>query len=202
MQVDARDMFSPKPTVMALEALTKLKRNETLAVLVNNGKAVDELVHLAGEYDCGVALDYEDDYTVVTVTPTRKITVSNPLEEALRLMGVTPDQPTIYLFGADSLGRGNEELGRILATEFLIDLGLQEDLPAAMAFYNSGVRLLEQGSPAADAIADLVSFGVQILADSVSVEAYGLEGKLVECEVVDPYVCVALLSTRHGVITL
>lgn len=202
MQVDARDMFSPKPTVMALEALTKLKKHETLAVLVNDGKAVDELMHLAEERDCGFALENEGDYSVVTLSPRQKVKVKNPLEEALRLMGIGPAQPPLFLFGSDSLGSGNDELGRVLATEVLIDLELQEDLPGVILFYNSGVKLLEKGAPSAEAAKALSELGVEILADSVSIDAYDLEGKIVCGEIVDPYVVVALLSSHHGVITL
>lgn len=201
MQVDARDLFSPKPTVMALEALTQLKQHETLAVLVNDGKAVDELMHLAEERDCGFSLESEGDYSVVTLAPRSRVKVVNPLEEALRLMGITPNQAPVYLFGSDSLGAGNQEVGRILATEVLYDLGLQEDLPGAIVFYNSGVNLLKADSPAVQAIQDLIDLGVEILADSVSVEAYGLEDGLACGEVVDPYVMVAVVSAQRGVIS-
>lgn len=202
MQVDARDMFSPKPTVLALEALTKLKLHETLAVLVNDGKAVDELMHLAEERDCGFTLENEGDYSVVTLAPTRKIKVENSLEEALRLMGITPMTAPVFLFGSDSLGRGSEELGRILANEVLIDLGLQEDLPGAIIFYNSGAKMTQEGHEAVEALKDLEGLGVEILTDSVSLEVFGSEDKVAVGEVVDPYVVAALISAQPGVITL
>lgn len=201
MQVDARDLFSPKPTIMALEALTKLKKHETLAVLVNDGKAVDELMHLAEEQVCGFTLEDEGDYSVVTLAPTRPVKVNDPLQEALHLMGISPMTAPVLIFGSDSLGHGNDTVGRILANEIIYDLVLQEDLPSALVFYNSGAKLAMQGSPALDSLTELEDLGVEILIDSVSTEAYGGEDKIAVGEVVDPYIVVALLTSQPGVIT-
>ena len=203
MQLDARDLFSPKPTVMALEALTGLKDGEALAVMVNAGKPVDELMRLAEEHHCGFLFEDEGDYVVCTFKPTHRIKVDRPpLEEALRLMGVTPlDAPTV-LFGSDKLGQGNDMVGEILANEFIIDLTLQEELPSAVVFYNSGAKLTQEGSPAVDSLKILEELGVEILTDAVSVEAFGSEDKVAVGDIVDPYIICALLTSQPGVITL
>lgn len=202
MQVDARDLFSPKPQIMALEAIQQLKKHETLAVLVNDGKAVDELMHLAEEYHCGFTLENEDEYSVVTLAPTSKIKVANPLEEALRMMGIRPNLAPVYLFGADSIGRGNDELGRILLREIIFDLSLQEELPGALVFYNSGAKLTQKDSHALESLQQLAALGVEILTDTVSLEAFGSEEELAVGDAVDPYLIVALLSGYPGVITM
>lgn len=200
MQINARDLFSPKPTILALEALTKLRRNESLAVLVNDGKAVDDLMHLASEHDCGFSLEDEGDYSVVTLVPTAPIRVADPLQEALHLMGIAPLSAPIYLFGSDSLGKGDEMVGRVLANEFIYDLALQEDLPSAIVFYNSGARLTLPESPVLEQIIELEDLGVEILTDSVSAEFYGDGSGVGVGEIVDPYIIIALLSTMPGVI--
>ncbi len=203
MQVDARDLFSPKPAVMALTALTQLKKHETLAVLVNDGKAVSELMHLAEEHNCGFSLENEGDYSVVTLAPTAKVTVSNPLEEALHLMGIEPLAPPIFLVGSEYVGAGDKRLGSIIANEVIFNIGLQENLPSAVIFYNSGAKLTRADSPVLDALKDLVELGVEVLTDSVSIEVYGADdGTVAVGEIVDPYIIVALLSTQHGVITM
>lgn len=202
MQVDARDLFSPKPTIMALEGLTRLKKHETLAVLVNDGKAVDELMHLAEEHNCGFTLEDEGDYSVVTLAPRRQVKVANPLEEALHIMGIAPMSAPTFLFGSDSVGQGDEMLGRVLANEIIYDLGLQEDLPSAVVFYNSGAKLTRTDSPILDALRELEGLGVEILTDSVSAEVYGSEDGVGVGDIVDPYIVVALLSSQPGIITL
>jgi TusA-related sulfurtransferase len=203
MQLDARDLFSPKPTVMALEALAGLRDGEALAVMVNAGKPVDELMHLAEEHHCGFLFEDEGDYVVCTFTPTQRIKIERPpLEEALRLMGITPLEAPTVLFGSDKLGQGNDLVGEILANEFIIDLTLQEDLPSAVVFYNSGAKLTQEGSPAIEYLQILEELGVEILTDAVSVEAFGSEDKVAVGDVVDPYIICALLTSQPGVITL
>lgn len=187
---------------MALEALTKLKKHETLAVLVNDGKAVDELMHLAEEHVCGFTLEDEGDYSVVTLAPTVPVKIVDPLQEALRLMGIAPLTAPVILFGSDSIGHGNETVGQILANEFIYDLALQEDLPTAVVFYNSGAKFTMKESPVLEQIVELEDLGVEILTDSVSAEAYGGEENVGVGEVVDPYIIVALLTSQPGVITL
>jgi TusA-related sulfurtransferase len=202
MQIDARDLFSPKPTVMTLEALTRLKKDETLAVLVNDGKAVDELMHLAEEQGCGFMLEDEGDYSVVTLSPTRQVKIDDPLQEALHLMGITPMTAPTILFGSDKLGSGNDMVGSILANEVIYDLALQEDLPGALVFYNSGAKLTMQDSPVLEQLVELEDLGVEILTDSVSAEAFGGEEHVGVGEVVDPYIVVALLTAQPGVMSL
>ncbi len=202
MQVDARDLFSPKPTVMALEALTQLKKHETLAVLVNDGKAVDELMHLAEKERCGFTLEDEGDYSVVTLAPTQQVKVDDPLQAALRLMGVTPTTAPTILFGSDRLGHGNDTVGTILANEVIYDLALQEDLPSALVFYNSGAKLTMRESAVIEQLVELEDLGVEILTDSVSAEAFGGDENVAVGEVVDPYIIVALLTAQPGVMSL
>ncbi len=202
MQVDARDLFSPRPTVMALEALTKLKKEETLAVLVNDGKAVDELMHLAEEHDCRFALEDEGDYSVVTLAPTYQVKVVDPLEEALRLMGITPMSNPIIVFGSDTVGTGNDMVGKILMQEFIYDLALQEDLPSAIVFYNGGAKLAMRESEVLEQLVELEDLGVELLVDSVSAEAFGGEDNVGVGEVVDPYIVVALLTSQPGIIRM
>lgn len=201
MQVDARDLFSPKPTIMALEALSKLKRHETLAVLVNDGKAVDDLMHLAEEQICIFTLEDEGDYSVVTLAPTKPVKVEDPLEEALRLMGITPNTAPVFLFGSDTVGHGNDMVGQILANEIIYDFVLQEDLPSAIVFYNSGAKLTMKDSPVLESLVELEDLGVEIMTDSVSAESFESAGGVGVGEVVDPYIVVALLTMQPGVIT-
>ena len=92
--------------------------------------------------------------------------------------------------------------GRILANEFIYDLALQENLPGALVFYNSGAKLTQQDSPVLESLIELADLGVEILTDSVSVEAFGGEESVGVGEIVDPYIVVALLSAQPGVMSL
>ena len=202
MQIDARDLFNPKPVVMALEALSELSEGETLAVLVNDGKAVESLMHLAEEEKCRFTREDEGDYAVVTLEPTRKIVASKPLEEAVNLMGLQVLDAPVVVFGSDRLGSGDDTVGRILANEIIFDLCYQEVIPSAIVLYNSGVNLALEGAETVESLSILVEHGCEVLVDSVSLERFGAFAPLAVGEEVDPYIIGQVLTSQPGVISL
>ena len=85
---------------------------------------------------------------------------------------------TVIVSG-EFLGRGDDELGRILMGSFLRKLCLTENLPKEIVFYNAGVKLLAEGSSALDAIEMLSQKGVNLTACGSCVNYYKLS-KLID----------------------
>ena len=70
------------------------------------------------------------------------------------------------LITTDRVGRGSDELGRVLMKSFLYSLARNAEKPSAVLLMNDGVRLACEGS---DSVSDL-----QLLAeDGVSIRACG-----------------------------
>lgn len=198
MQIDARDLFNPKPAAMTFDALTKLKAGESLSVLVNQGKAVDSLVHIAEQEHCNFLLEDEGDYSVVTLTLTRDLEAENPVEEALLALGITAPEEPIVVFGSDSLGTGNELLGQVLTRELIFDFANQEVIPSILVFLNSGVKLCCEGSPCLEDLQAHVEQGTEILVDAVSLDAFDLTDKVAIGEVIQPYVFADIVFQHNG----
>lgn len=201
MQVDARDLFNPKPVVIALEALSELSEGESLAVLVNDGLAVQSLVKLADEQHCKFVREDEGDYTVVTLTPTRRIVTTKPIERAVALMDVVGQQPTIII-GSEAMGRGDKRLGRILMDEVIYDMAFQEVVPQDIVFVNSGVRLTTTGSPVIDQLKMVEALGAEIHSDAVSLDGYGLSEQVEVGDIIQPYNIAQILVSRTNVVVL
>jgi selenium metabolism protein YedF len=70
---------------------------------------------------------------------------------------------TVLIINADSMGRGDERLGGLIIGKFLQTLADMPELPVAVAFYNSGVRLLCEGSPVLEPLGKLQTAGVELL---------------------------------------
>jgi len=68
------------------------------------------------------------------------------------------------LIGSEFLGRGDDDLGARLIGSFLRTLAALEAKPERIIFLNSGVRLLESGSPVLDALEALDEAGVDLAA--------------------------------------
>ncbi|HEY3314146.1 MAG TPA: sulfurtransferase-like selenium metabolism protein YedF [Bacillota bacterium] len=84
----------------------------------------------------------------------------------------------VFFIGSDSLGRGEEELGKLLMANFLRQLGEAPEKPKALFLANTGVKLCAQGSKAIDHIKKLEESGVEVLLCRTCVEWFDLEGKL------------------------
>jgi selenium metabolism protein YedF len=83
-----------------------------------------------------------------------------------------------FLVQSEGLGRGNDQLGLMLMANFLRLLGDSQDKPAALVFWNAGVKLICEGSPVLVHLKKLEEQGVEILACTTCLEFYDLADKL------------------------
>lgn len=82
------------------------------------------------------------------------------------------------LIQSEGLGIGDDKLGELLIANFLRLLGEKEDKPKAIIFWNTGVRLVCEGSQVLEHIKRLENAGVEILACTTCLEYLDLEDKL------------------------
>jgi selenium metabolism protein YedF len=81
------------------------------------------------------------------------------------------------LIQSDVLGRGNDDLGKLLMANFLRLLGESKEKPAALIFWNTGVRLVSEGSWALGHLKALEEQGVEIRACRTCLEFFELTDK-------------------------
>lgn len=84
-----------------------------------------------------------------------------------------------FLIQSEGLGRGDDQLGILLMANFMRLLGESEEKPNALIFWNTGVRLVCQGSKVLDYIKRIEQQGVEILACTTCLEYFDLLDKLV-----------------------
>jgi selenium metabolism protein YedF len=108
----------------------------------------------------------------------------------------------ILAINCETMGRGSEELGAVLMGSFLRKLCSAEARPEAMLFYNSGVRLLAEGSPVLDALSTLEKLGVDLVACGTCAGYYGLTDKMVVGRISDMGEIVARLLNSEATVTI
>jgi len=81
------------------------------------------------------------------------------------------------LIQSEVLGRGEDELGQMLMANFLRLLGESKEKPAALLFWNTGVRLVAEGSWALAHLKILEEHGVGILACRTCLDYFELTEK-------------------------
>src|SRR5512139_545673 len=83
----------------------------------------------------------------------------------------------VFLIQSEGLGRGEDRLGGLLMSNFLRLLGESKDKPSTMVFWNTGVRLVCEGSQVLDHLKRLEEQGVEILACTTCLEYFDLVDK-------------------------
>ena len=85
----------------------------------------------------------------------------------------------VFLIQSEGLGRGEEQLGSLLMANFLRLLGANEEKSETIIFWNTGVRLVCEGSRVLAHLKKLEEQGVTILACTTCLEYFELEDKIV-----------------------
>lgn len=103
---------------------------------------------------------------------------------------------------SESMGQGDDELGRTLAASFFRNLATGGRLPDAVVFYNTGVRLLVPDSAAAEPLARLADAGVDLLACGTCVARFELDRSALVGRVSNMQEIAALLMESASVVKL
>jgi selenium metabolism protein YedF len=106
------------------------------------------------------------------------------------------------LITSEFLGQGYDELGAKLMGSFLRTLLASENKPDRIVFYNSGVKLVSEGSPVLDVLNDLNEAGVQLVACGTCVGFFKLDEKIAKERVSNMTEIVRILTEANSVLTV
>ncbi len=100
------------------------------------------------------------------------------------------------------MGRGDDELGQVLLRSYLHTLREVTPSPDTMVFFNSGVMLAAEGSPALDDLRALTDQGVQVLLCGTCVEHFDLKERVAVGEISNMYAISEAMFQAGKVISL
>ena len=171
--VNARGLTCPQPVVLAKQAI---ETNEQVKVIVDDETALENVKRLGSKQGCDVQVEKKNDGTY-EINLTRKAGTN---EESVALCGEASaaSGPFVLVISADTMGRGNDELGYVLIRAFLHTVCLQKEKPDVMIFYNTGVNLTVQGSEVLEDLKQLESEGVQLLVCGTCLNYFEIKDKL------------------------
>lgn len=200
MRIDARNLTCPKPVVMTLEALPKLAAGEKLEVVVNDSVAVGNLTRLADQKNCELTTQANGDETTLTLVPREQVQSDrSALDEAADLCQIPDTSSSVIAFGADHMGEGNDELGKILVKGLIYALAHQDKVPKKLIFFNGGARLTCESSESVDDLKELEKRGCVVLTCGTCLDYYGIREKLAVGGVTNLYEIAQTLSSNPGV---
>jgi selenium metabolism protein YedF len=98
------------------------------------------------------------------------------------------------------MGEGDEQLGRLLITNFIKALKDISRLPQTIIFYNSGVKLAIKGSNVAEHLLDLEKMGVEIVLCATCVEHYKLTDQVAAGSLSNMFTIAEIMSNTGKII--
>lgn len=159
--LDCRGLACPQPVIRTKELLDA-GGVETVEVMVDNKAASINVSRFLESRGFSVQTRTEgDDFTIVAVWDSSKEADESEPPEAFTC-GIDPTKILVFI-RSDTMGRGDDTLGRGLMKNFLLTLPeMGPDLWRIM-FVNSGVKLCIEGAETLETIQKLEQSGVSVL---------------------------------------
>jgi len=107
----------------------------------------------------------------------------------------------VIVLNSESMGSGDEPLGKLLMGNVLRLLASREDKPKYIILYNAAVKLATIASPVLDYLLALQEHGVMIISCRTCLEYFGIEDKLAVGEIQGMVEILNILSA-HNVLTI
>jgi len=155
-KVDGRGLACPKPVIETKKALKDLTGKE-LITLVDNEIAVENIKKLLKKLNYNFEVSSKENHFEIKIFNEKEDTKEEMIEEKEVLL----DQS--ILFTNNKIGRGDDDLGKVLMKGYIFTLSEMEELPKYIMFVNSGVELTTKGSESIDDLKVLEERGVEIL---------------------------------------
>jgi selenium metabolism protein YedF len=199
--IDVLGQPCPIPVVKAKRAIAQLPdHGGVIRVLVDNAAACENLAKMAG--GCGYSHMTEpragDTFAVtITVGEGRQESAGSP-----QIRPASHDGGLVVAIGTDSMGRGSEELGKVLIKGFIFSLTQLREPPFALLFFNSGVSLVTEGSNTLGDLKELAAKGASIWACGTCVDYYGLREKIAVGEITNMYGIVETMNAAGRLLNL
>ena len=198
--VDAVGDQCPLPVVKATRALRELTEPAVLEVRVDNEIAVQNLTRMAAGNRLPVRSEKKGERLFVVTMEAAQPVGDAPVEEPE--LTCIPDSrgDLVVAVDAEAMGRGSDELGKLLMKSFLFAVGQLPRLPRTMLFYNGGAKLTVEDSASLEDLKGLEAQGVEILTCGTCLNFYGLADKLAVGGVTNMYAIVETLASAGKVV--
>jgi len=201
VMVEARGLACPQPVLLARKALAEHAR---IVVAVDDEAALENVKRMGASAGCQLDVEQLPDGSwrihlqrasagepEATASATSPTACSTPAAAG----------PFVIVLSADTMGRGEDELGRILLRTFLHCLTEQQDIPDAVILYNTGVKLAARGSAVLGDLKNLQAAGVTLLVCGTCVKYFELTGEIDVGTVSNMYDIAGLLSRAARIVS-
>ena len=197
--VDAKGKLCPMPLIMTKKALSEIKENELLKILIDNDTSVKNVTRFLDEHGMKVHIVKVGIVSELTVSKTGIIPESVQVEDYCKIENSNTSN-YIVAFQKNRLGDGAEELGNILIKAFINTLPETTLKPKSLIFLNSGIFLALKDSLVLDALKKLEQMGIEILVCGTCLDYYHKKQELEVGIISNMYDIIERLSQTGNII--
>lgn len=196
-RIDARGLSCPQPVILASKALDA---HDSIIVIVDNTTALENIRRLAHSKGCAVSDEKMSDGIYIAVD--KKGAPSASAHGTGAACAISPDGPILLVISQEQMGKGDDALGAILMKSFLHTLAETDPSPDIVIFFNSGVKLLADGSEVLDDIKLLEQKGKRILACGTCLDFFCIKDTLGAGTISNMYEIKELMLTASSTVSL
>lgn len=177
--LDCMGMACPLPVINAKKAIEAFTEDGTLSVKVDNETAVQNLTRLGEHYGFAVSSrqDGDKDYAVVMQVKAGAAKAAAIPAEAVSC-AVPARGGKVVVLSSNTMGSGDEKLGKKLMKAFIFALTSQDEAPEKVICYNSGAYLTTEDPDTIKDLKSLEEAGTTVMTCGTCLDFYGLKEKL------------------------
>ena len=187
MEINMLGKACPIPVIEARKAIQGLgETGGIIKVIVDNEIACENLKKMAD------GLGYQNKFQAIGEEYFEmEIIVGESRQVEVKGQKVTQ---TVVSIGRDTMGQGEEALGKILIKGFIYSLTELEELPSHILFFNSGVKLACKGANTIEDIKKLETLGCKVYVCGTCIDYYQKKEELLVGEITNMYGIVGILN--------
>ena len=177
--IDCMGMACPLPVINAKKAIEAFSEDGTLTVKVDNDTAVQNLTRL-GEHNGFTVTSKRTGENEFAVTMQVKAAAGKPTQvpEDSLACSVPAKGGKVVILSADTMGTGDEKLGKKLMKAFVFALTSQDEVPEKVICYNRGAFLTTEDPDTVKDLKNLEEAGAVIMTCGTCLDYYGLKEKI------------------------
>lgn len=195
--VDARGLACPQPVI-----LTKKEADSgelKITVIVDNDTAKQNVIKFGTNLQYNISTENKDDGIYLTLSKTGD---GDVMKEVATVTVKENSNKSGYLITTDKLGKGSDDLGKILMKSFLYTLSETKPYPDFLIFLNSGVTLTTVGSDSLEDLKKIESVGVKIVSCGTCLDFFEVKSNLEVGSISNMYDIVEIIAESNKVITI
>lgn len=199
--VDTRGQKCPRPIIETKKALKEAKAGEIFTILIDNKTSFTNISRFLNDNKIRFSVQESGGVWKLEVNNEKGIAVTTPAEAYCEINNNNPQKGSyVVAVTSETMGTGDDILGRKLMRSFFVALSCHDDLPSTVVFYNSGVKLAVKDSDCAEYLVELESKGVELIMCGTCIDHFKLEGKLCAGKTGDMYQIMEKLSGAGAIL--